>query len=230
MQALDDANSSLLRSSGKPTLSLTARRGDTYSRAIVAARVAATPGFKEDEDAELLLDNSLRGVPVIYTVAGSQTATINASNSLANIPFGVYSPDDGDVTVTIRGQEAFGTLVEVYDAVTRTSRSLNGNETEITVKGNTHGRYFLRSDFIPTGTEKIKIEEAGISIYSAIQGQVIVSALRPVKEIKVFGLNGSLVRRFSVNTTQYSFNLPTGIDIIHASDGEREHTEKVIVR
>lgn len=230
MQALDDANSSLLRSSGKPTLSLTARRGDTYSRAIVAARVAATPGFKEDEDAELLLDNSLRGVPVIYTVAGSQTATINASNSLANIPFGVYSPDDGDVTVTIRGQEAFGTLVEVYDAVTRTSRSLNGNETEITVKGNTHGRYFLRSDFIPTGTEKIKIEEAGISIYSAIQGQVIVSALRPVKEIKVFGLNGSLVRRFSVNTTQYSFNLPTGIYIIHASDGEREHTEKVIVR
>lgn len=231
MQALgDDANSSLLRSSGEPTLSLTARRGDTYSRAIVAARVAATPGFKADEDAELLLDNSLQGVPVIYTVAGNQTATINASNSLANIPFGVYSPDDGDVTVTISGQEAFGTLVEVYDAVTRTSRPLNGNETEITVKGNVHGRYFLRSDFIPTGTEKIETEEAGISIYSAIQGQVIVSSLRPVKEIKVFGLNGSLVHRFSVNTEQYSFNLPAGIYMIYASDGEREHTEKVIVR
>lgn len=231
MQALgDDANPSLLRSSGEPTLSLTARRGDTYSRAIVAARVAATPGFKADEDAELLLDNNLQGVPVIYTVAGNQTATINASNSLANIPFGVYSPDDGDVTVTISGQEAFGTLVEVYDAVTRTSRPLNDNETEITVKGNVHGRYFLRSDFIPTGTEKIETEEAGISIYSALPGQVIVSALRPVKEIKVFGLNGSLVRRFSVNTEQYSFNLPAGIYVIHASDGEREHTEKVIVR
>ncbi|CAK7007166.1 MAG: hypothetical protein PARBB_00893 [Parabacteroides distasonis] len=231
MQALgDDANPSLLRSSGEPTLSLTARRGDMYSRAIVAARVAATPGFKADEDAELLLDNSLQGVPVIYTVAGNQTATINASNSLANIPFGVYSPDDGDVTVTISGQEAFGTLVEVYDAVTRTSRPLNGNETEITVKGNVHGRYFLRSDFIPTGTEKIETEEAGISIYSAIQGQVIVSSLRPVKEIKVFGLNGSLVHRFSVNTEQYSFNLPAGIYMIYASDGEREHTEKVIVR
>ena len=230
MQALDDANSSLLRSSGEPTLSLTARRGDTYSRAIVAARVAATPGFKADEDAELLLDNSLQGVPAIYTVAGNQTATINASNSLANIPFGVYSPDDGDVTVTISGQKAFGTLVEVYDAVTRTSLPLNGNETEITVKGNVHGRYFLRSDFIPTGMEKIKIEEAGISIYSALPGQVFVSALRPVKEIKVFGLNGSLVRRFSVNTEQYSFNLPAGIYMIYASDGEREHTEKVIVR
>lgn len=230
MQALDDANSSLLRSSGEPTLSLTARRGDTYSRAIVAARVAATPGFKADEDAELLLDNSLQGIPAIYTVAGNQTVTINASNSLANIPFGVYSPDDGDVTVTISGQEAFGTLVEVYDAVTRTSLPLNGNETEITVKGNVHGRYFLRSDFIPTGTEKIKIEETGISIYSALPGQVIVSALRPAKEIKVFGLNGSLVRRFSVNTEQYSFNLPAGIYMIYASDGEREHTEKVIVR
>ena len=98
------------------------------------------------------------------------------------------------------------------------------------MKGNVHGRYFLRSDFIPTGTEKIEAEEAGISIYSALPGQVIVSALRPVKEIKVFGLNGSLVRRFSVNTEQYSFNLPAGIYVIHASDGEREHTEKVIVR
>ncbi|WP_287619759.1 T9SS type A sorting domain-containing protein [Parabacteroides sp.] len=233
MQALGDDHSSLLRSSGEPTLSLTARRGDTYSHAIVAARMAATAGFKADEDAELLLDNSLQGVPMIYTVAGNQTATINASNSLANIPFGVYSPDGGDVTVTIRGQESFGTQVEVYDAVTRTSRPLNGNETEITVKGNVHGRYFLRSDFIPTGTEKIEAEEAGISIYSAIPGQVIVSSVEPLRRISVFDINGQRLRyleNLGNTTTTYINGLPAGIYVIRAESTHEPKTEKLKVK
>ena len=72
--------------------------------------------------------------------------------------------------------------------------------------------------------------ENTISIYSAQRGQVIVSALQPVREIKVFNVSGALVRQFSVNTTQYTFPIQSGLYIIYASDGEQEHTEKVIVR
>ena len=72
--------------------------------------------------------------------------------------------------------------------------------------------------------------ENTISIYSARPGEVIVSALQPVKDIRVFALNGSQVRRFSVNTTRYTFTLPAGIYLIQATDGERGQTEKVLVR
>ncbi len=206
-----------------PVITLTAERGNEKSVARLLTSDKANDGYKADEDAVVLLDSEL-DAPMVYTVSGSRAAQVNAVKSVKNIGLGVFSESDDEVTVTIEGLSRMAEPLYLYDTQTRKSVKLESDSYSLTLSGDSHGRYFLRDSALGSELENT------ISIYSARQGQVIVSALRPVKEIKVFGLNGSLARRFSVNTTQYTFNLPAGIYMIYASDGEQEHTEKIIVR
>lgn len=206
-----------------PVITLTAERGNEKSIARLLTSDRADNGYKADEDAVVLLDSEL-DAPMVYTVSGSRAVQVNAVKSVKNIGLGVFSESNDEVTVTIEGLSRMAEPLYLYDAQTRKSVKLDSDSYSLTLSGDSHGRYFLRDSALGSELENT------ISIYSARQGQVIVSALRPVKEIKVFGLNGSLARRFSVNTTQYTFNLPAGIYMIYASDGEQEHTEKIIVR
>lgn len=210
-------------SATNPVITLTAERGDVKSRASLLTHDKADNDYKADEDAVVLLDSEL-DAPMVYTVSGSKAAQVNAVKSIRNIGLGVYNETNDEVTLTIEGLSRLAEPLYLYDAHTRKSVKLEDDSYSLRVAGDSHGRYFLRDSELGAELENT------ISIYSARRGQVIVSSLRPVKEIKVFGLNGSQVRQFSVNTTQYSFDLPAGIYMIHASDGEQAHTEKVIVR
>lgn len=210
-------------SATNPVITLTAERGDVKSKASLLAYDKADNGYKADEDAVVLLDSEL-DAPMVYTVSGSKAAQVNAVKSIRNIGLGVYNETNDEVTLTIEGLSRLAEPLYLYDAHTRKSVKLEDDSYSLQVAGDSHGRYFLRDSELGSELENT------ISIYSARRRQVIVSSLRPVKEIKVFGLNGSQARQFSVNTTQYSFDLPAGIYMIHASDGEQAHTEKVIVR
>lgn len=210
-------------SASYPTISLIAERGDMKSVAKLTTRDNADNGYREAEDAIALIDPEL-DMPIVYTVAGSKAAQVNAVKSIRNIGLGVYNEAGDEATLTIEGLSRLAETLYLYDAHTRKSVKLEGDSYSLQVSGDSHGRYFLRDSDLGTELENT------ISIYSAQRGKVIVSSLRPVKDIRVVTLSGSQVRLFSVNTTQYTFNLPAGIYMIYASDGEREHTEKVIVR
>ena len=206
-----------------PTLTITAERGETRNVAKLLTSDKAENGYRASEDAVVLLDSEL-DAPMVYTVAGSRAAQVNAVKKISNIGLGVYNADDDEATLTISGISRMATPLYLYDAATRQSTRLEGDSYELRVSGDSHGRYFLRDAELGDELENT------ISIYSARPGEVIVSSLRLVKDIRVFALNGSQVRRFSVNTTRYTFTLPAGIYLIQATDGERGQTEKVLVR
>lgn len=210
-------------SATNPPLTITAERGETKSVAKLLTSDKADNGYEASEDAVVLLDSEL-DAPMVYTVSGSRAAQVNAVKKISNIGLGVYNAGDDEATLTISGISRMATPLYLYDAATRQSTRLEGDSYELRVSGDSHGRYFLRDAELGDELENT------ISIYSAQRGQVIVSALQPVKDIKVFNVSGALVRQFSVNTTQYTFPIQSGLYIIYASDGEQEHTEKVIVR
>ena len=206
-----------------PALTITAERGEVRSVAKLLTSDKAENGYRASEDAVVLLDSEL-DAPMVYTVAGSRAAQVNAVKKISNIGLGVYNAGDDEATLTISGISRMATPLYLYDAATRQSTRLEGDSYELRVSGDSHGRYFLRDAELGDELENT------ISIYSARPGEVIVSSLRPVKDIRVFALNGSQVRRLSVNTTRYTFTLPAGIYLIQATDGERGQTEKVLVR
>ena len=206
-----------------PVITITAERGEIKSVATLSTSDRADNGYKADEDAVVLLDSEL-DAPMVYTVAGSLAAQVNAVKSIDNIGLGLYNDSREEVTITINGLSRSANPLYLYDAHTGKSVKMEGDSHSMTIGGDSHGRYYLRDS--EPGSEL----DNAISIQSTRRGRVIVSAIRPVKEIKAFSLSGSQVRGFSVNSTQYGFDLPAGIYMIYASDGERERTEKVIVR
>ena len=210
-------------SATNPTLTITAERGETKSVAKLVTSDKADNGYEASEDAVVLLDSEL-DAPMVYTVSGSRAAQVNAMKEISNVGLGIYNENDDEATVTISGLSQMASPLYLYDAQTRKSVELEGDSYTMQITGDSHGRYYLRNSAMADELENT------ISIYSAQRGQVIVSALQPVREIKVFNVSGALVRQFSVNTTQYTFPIQSGLYIIYASDGEQEHTEKVIVR
>ena len=210
-------------SATNPVITITAERGEIKSVATLTTSDRADNGYKADEDAVVLLDSEL-DAPMVYTVAGSLAAQVNAVKSIDNIGLGLYNDSREEVTITINGLSRSANPLYLYDAHTGKSVKMEGDSHSMTIGGDSHGRYYLRDS--EPGSEL----DNAISIQSTQRGRVIVSAIRPVKEIKAFSLSGSQVRGFSVNSTQYGFDLPAGIYMIYASDGERERTEKVIVR
>ena len=206
-----------------PVITITAERGEIKSVATLSTSDRADNGYKADEDAVVLLDSEL-DAPMVYTVAGSLAAQVNAVKSIDNIGLGLYNDSREEVTITINGLIRLANRLYLYDAHTGKSVKMESDSYSMTIGGDSHGRYYLRDS--EPGSEL----DNAISIQSTQRGRVIVSAIRPVKEIKAFSLSGLQVRGFSVNSTQYGFDLPAGIYMIYASDGERERTEKVIVR
>ena len=210
-------------SATNPTLTITAERGETKSVAKLVTSDKADNGYEASEDAVVLLDSELDAA-MVYTVSGSRAAQVNAMKEISNVGLGVYNENGDEATVTISGLSRMASPLYLYDAQTRKSVELSGDSYTMQITGDSHGRYYLRNSAMADELENT------ISIYSAQRGQVIVSALQPVREIKVFNVSGALVRQFSVNTTQYTFPIQSGLYIIYASDGEQEQTEKVIVR
>ncbi|WP_293672129.1 T9SS type A sorting domain-containing protein [uncultured Parabacteroides sp.] len=233
MQVLGEENSNnpLRSASSAPQLLLTASKGGKQSRALIVCKASADDAFRNNEDAELFLDSNLGDVPMVYTVAGSQTASINVRKNLTNIPLGVFAPDNGEVEVTISGQESFGNF-ELYDAENNHSQLIGNGEVSVMLKGNTHGRYFLRSDYVPTANEKVTAQKQ-IIIYSASNGQIVVSSVDPLTRITVYDLSGKLVTGLThLHTpTAYVQGLTPGqLYIVRAETANQVQTEKVEVR
>ena len=224
------ADGSLLRSIDAPhILTLTAGEEGKQSTARIAMRNGADDEFADNEDAELLLDSNLGDIPAIYTVAGTQTASVNVRSNFVHIPIGVYSPNNGDVPVTVSVGADFADL-SLYDAENKTTRPLVGDESSFTLEGNCHGRYFLCGTYTATANEELLAADV-ISIYSPKRGEVIVTASAPLQSIRVYTLDGKLyTARADVNMDVVRLTLPAGIYAVQAMTQDANKTDKVIVR
>lgn len=201
-----------------PTLTLTAERGDQRSVAKLATREDAHDGYEEAEDAIALIDSEL-DVPVVYTVAGTAAAQVNALQAIRNVGLGVYNEAGGEVTVAIEGMSQLTEPLYLYDAKTRKSVELVGDRYELTVDGESHGRYFLRSG-LSTDNDRIHTGD-DISIYSLRPGEIVVTTVgTPLRSVRVYGIDGDLVTQQSLaNQTAYRLNVPRGaIYVVYAED------------
>lgn len=207
-----------------PVITITAEQGEAKSRATLIAADCADNGYKADEDAVVLLDSEL-DVPMAYTVAGNRAAQVNAVKHIDNIPLGVYSRGKDDVAVTIEGIAQLATPLYLYDAHTRTSTLLEGDRYALTLSGDSHGRYYLRSRAVGNEAE-------GIRIYSVQPGEVMVSAVEPLRSIRVYSPAGTQLHHYShLSAPECRFRLPAGVYVVYV-EGEKGavKTEKVMVR
>ena len=196
------------------TLVITAKTSDgKVSRAAIAYDMAADKGYASGEDAELFLDSNLSDVPTIYTVAGTMATSINRTSELYNIPVGIYGNSTEMVTLSFEGLKHFNSAT-LYDAETGTETPLREGTT-LTVPASTSGRYFLRAG-APTANEVIEADN--IQIYALSGNRVMVTSTTPLKNIRVYTINGALVRQAKSGFCSHELYLPDGIYVITAEN------------
>ena len=201
-------------SATNPTLTITAERGETKSVAKLVTSDKADNGYEASEDAVLLLDSEL-DAPMVYTVAGDVAAQFNTLRSIKNVPLGIYNKKGDEVTLTISGLSRLVEPLYLYDAWTGKSRELTGDSYQLTVEGESLGRYYLRDEALASELEST------ISIYSLQSGEIVAaSSGAALRQVRVYGVNGELVtQRSAVGQTACRLSVPRGaIYMIYAED------------
>lgn len=220
--AIGRAEASMLR--------IRASRSGQGSEALVVKDTTAVNGYEAAEDMQLLLDNSLQEIPMVYTLAGNRTSTINRRRSLWRVPLGVLSNSEDPVQLTFSGMRSFGETLSLLDSQTGAVTPLRGNGNadcvKVEVPGVTTGRYFILSSERPALEDEKDFTQP---LIQADNGSVTVSssAAHVLTYVRIVAADGRTVYKLTPYVSRLSLKLPTGVYVVEARTNEGESVGKV---
>lgn len=213
-----------------PMLRIRASRSGQGSEALVVKDTTAVNGYEAAEDMQLLLDNSLQEIPMVYTLAGNRTSTINRRRSLWRVPLGVLSNSEEPVQLTFSGMRSFGETLSLLDSQTGAVTPLRGNGNadcvKVEVPGVTTGRYFILSSERPAREDEQNFTQP---LIQADNGSVTVtsSAAHVLTYVHIIAADGRTVYKLTPYVSRLSLKLPTGVYVVEARTDEGESVGKV---
>lgn len=213
-----------------PMLRIRASRSGQGSEALVVKDTTAVNGYETAEDMQLLLDNSLQEIPMVYTLAGNRTSTINRRRSLWRVPLGVLSNSEEPVQLTFSGMRSFGETLSLLDSQTGAVTPLRGNGNadcvKVEVPGVTTGRYFILSSERPALEDEQNFTQP---LIQADNGCVTVtsSTAHVLTYVHIVAADGRTVYKLTPFTSRLSLKLPTGVYVVEARTDEGESVGKV---
>lgn len=213
-----------------PMLRIRASRSGQASEALVVKDTTAVNGYEAAEDMQLLLDNSLQEIPMVYTLAGNRTSTINRRRSLWRVPLGVLSNSEEPVQLTFSGMRSFGETLSLLDSQTGAVTPLRGNGNadcvKVEVPGVTTGRYFILSSERPALEDE---QDFAQPLIQADKGCVTVtsSAAHVLTYVHIIAADGRTVYKLTPYVSRLSLKLPTGVYVVEARTDEGESVGKV---
>lgn len=213
-----------------PMLRIRASRSGQGSEALVVKDTTAVNGYEAAEDMQLLLDNSLQEIPMVYTLAGNRTSTINRRRSLWRVPLGVLSNSEEPVQLTFSGMRSFGETLSLLDSQTGAVTPLRGNgnadSVKVEVPGVTTGRYFILSSERPALEDEKDFTQP---LIQADNGCVTVtsSAAHVLTYVRIVAADGRTVYKLTPYVSRLSLKLPTGVYVVEARTDEGESVAKV---
>lgn len=213
-----------------PMLRIRASRSGQASEALVVKDTTAVNGYEAAEDMQLLLDNSLQEIPMVYTLAGNRTSTINRRRSLWRVPLGVLSNSEEPVQLTFSGMRSFRETLSLLDSQTGAVTPLRGNGNadcvEVEVPGVTTGRYFILSSERPALEDEKDFTQP---LIQADNGSVTISssAAHVLTYVHIIAADGRTVYKLTPYVSRLSLKLPTGVYVVEARTDEGESVGKV---
>lgn len=213
-----------------PMLRIRASRSGQGSEALVVKDTTAVNGYEAAEDMQLLLDNSLQEIPMVYTLAGNRTSTINRRRSLWRVPLGVLSNNEEPVQLTFSGMRSFGETLSLLDSQTGAVTPLRGNGNadcvKVEVPGVTTGRYFILSSERPALEDEQDFTQP---LIQADNGSVTISssAAHVLTYVRIVAADGRTVYKLTPYVSRLSLKLPTGVYVVEARTDEGESVGKV---
>lgn len=234
MQKLADAGISPDKNAN--ALVITANGTTKRSAALLAYADDANDAFAQGEDAQLITNLTGNGIdaPLAYTVAGATAAAINVVNNARRIPMGLFAADGDVTTLTFTGVDA---LLDptLYDAELNTETPITEG-MELTVNGESHGRYFICSRGAGPGTTGIsEVGASGndVSVYSVVSRQVVISSAAALQDVSVYTVGGALLKHEGASAGQTVMTMDdveSGVAIVRVKTDNGTFTRKITVK
>lgn len=226
MIATDGADSPLLRSPGRMNSSsvmrITADVDGMEASALLALCDGADAGYKDSEDAVLLLSSDAE-IPLPYTIAGNRALSLNATPSVEGTEVGLAANEAGR-HVSLRFSNVPENLA-LYDALSGEFFPLS-EDTSYEADGNIAARlYIVSADrMAPDMAPGIKLTVDGDVVTAIAPGAGSIG-------LTVYDLSGKCVASVSSGSDAASVcGLAKGFYLATASVGNTSVTEKIIVR
>ncbi len=216
---------------GYAAFSIKASNGSGESSAALAYADNASDGFNPNEDAVLMQDVSMQTaeVPMVYTVAGDRAVSVNRISRLQVIPLGLFGSDTQTATLTFTGVDKVKDPV-LYDSKTGSGTPITEGYT-LSVSGQSHGRYFIRTSGVATGITETQTAGHSLSVYSVVRGQVIVSSDTALKRIEVCTAGGTLERVVTADGMSCTIDgIDSGVTVVRVFTENGTETRKILVR
>lgn len=195
-------------------LSIVATVSGRTSTAAVTIDDCASEDFDDAEDVETIYDSNLADVPTIYTVAGTQAASVNALPEIRMLPIGLIG-GDAMARVKIKSTGGAGRGLQLYDVKTGKAEYIDDSLT-VDMTSNEHGRYFITSgrinDNIADGCEN------SVTCYSPSDGLIVASSVHGLQRVDVYGLDGMAVKSITPEgAMSANVNVQSGIYIVRVT-------------
>ena len=216
-------------------MTLTANNAKGNSTALLRYAAEANNGFNKTEDVQLMTEATGVTTPMVYTVGGDMATNINQIKDLQQIPLGLFAADGDVTTLTFTGVDA---LLDptLYDAQNDTETPITEG-MELTVEGQSHGRYFIRSRGAGEGTTGITDATADgngdVSVYSVEHGQVVVSSGAGLRSVDIYSVGCSLLKREDAAAGQTALTIDdvdSGVAVVRVATAEGTATRKIVVK
>jgi hypothetical protein len=190
------------------------------------------------KDSRILI-NSVSELPVVYTLKPSEEGMAYAGANIIpagnrEIPLGLLTSYSGELKFTFTGMDSYDSNIVLVDKTTGKETDLTGRtavdytfrHTPESQNGQTvalNDRFLLRITNNATG-----MEEVSRSIYIYSQGSDIrVISGSPIKSVRVYNLQGALVR---VSHTNGVRDMAPGVYLVQVITGTDSKTAKVILK
>ncbi len=208
------------------TFAVEGKHGKSAAKVVLSA--TATDDYDDREDVESIFDSNLITAPQVYTVSGQRAAAINRRASLRNVPFGVESEEDTEVTFTPTGLSALTAPLYLFDAKTGKSQLLT-DSTAVTISTNAAGRYFLTSNL-----KENDATATALRCYSVRPNHVVAATAADdrLTSIDIYDMTGRFLYTKEPNATVHEFLLSRGVYLITLTSEQvpEGRTFKLIVK
>lgn len=219
-----------------PTLRMRTETEAGSSEAVIVKLAEASNDYAAAEDMLTLLDDNLKDVPTVYSLADHQALTVNTRRTMQRVPVGITGGTDGPVQVVFSGLETFGESLSLLDDLTGvvTPLTLNAkplpgvNELAATVdmQANVANRYFLLSSATPEAEEELT-DVKPLVIVNGQKVNITTNATYPLTYVHIVDAEGRTVYTLTPYTPTLSLKLPMGNYVVEARTATQAVTTKV---
>ena len=219
-----------------PTLRMRTETEAGSSEAVIVKLAEASNDYAAAEDMLTLLDDNLKDVPMVYSLADHQALTVNTRRTMQRVPVGITGGTDGPVQVVFSGLETFGESLSLLDDLTGvvTPLTLNAkplpgvDELAATVdmQANVANRYFLLSSATPEAEEELT-DVKPLVIVNGQKVNITTNAAYPLTYVHIVDAEGRTVYTLTPYTPTLSLKLPMGNYVVEARTATQAITTKV---